>query len=356
MKHSMLFHDDYLNFDTMSDGKSSAELFDQLVDSTLESLNKLDQDAQATYNASSVFGRKAKTALAAFEALGLVDSVSKRSLDGTISLAGIQQFVDRFDRPEDAKAIVDDDGSAGSDEVALGVGGFSTYIFSKLFLARLQVADGILRTSGEKALSVNGGDCSKVTGKIRDHIFIANPNDSKKGSGYLSVDMLFEIDKKDERESLFYHWDIDVRKYTVHERDDSRFPDFPFPMLQGNPDESGNLTEEPKVVFPTSSTDPRNPLSVWARGLNHKLFAEGGKDAYGKDNFTIENIFESRNGGPLRRLESEGAGQHPWYVVTEESCIDLMFKGYPPAAGLPPQANYCLGRCKHPKIVNTCGG
>ena len=352
MKRKNLFFDNFVDFDTMSDGKSTVELFDQLAGSTLSSLNDIDLAEIAKYEKSSnvVGDRRAETALAAFRALGLMDPVGYGS--GQISVGDVREFVDRFDNAQSAKAAAYTSGSGSMDKAAMGIGGFTSYIYSKLFLSRFQVADNTLRMGSDKVLAVDGGDCAKVTGKIRDYLFIADPNDKRKGSGHLSVEMLFEVDRDEMQESLFFHWDISVRNYTVHVRDDSRFPDFPFPELQGKPNEANELTESAKVVFPKSSTDPGNPISVWARGLNHKLFAEGGKDDEGKDNFTIDNIYRSRNGGPLERLDD----RHEWYQTPEGSCVDLMFKGYPPAAGLPPQTNYCLGRCAHPRIVNTCGG
>ncbi len=111
---------------------------------------------------------------------------------------------------------------------------------------------------------------------------------------------------------------------------------------------------EPVVAFPPHAIDPEDPRSVWCRGLDHKLLAKGA-------DVQIKNVF--------RKVECCNPGcDHPecgklvrlsdtekFYLSTEESCIDLMFKGYPPASELPPQVEYCLGRCENPPIINSGG-
>lgn len=196
---------------------------------------------------------------------------------------------------------------------------------------------------------------TKVSGKICDFIFIPDPKDPsefpRKGSGHISIEVISDEYNDDQAlidcspsKTKFLHWDIEVCEYTVHVRDDNCFPNLPFPELQGG--------SPPKVTFPSSALDPDDSRSIWCRGLDHKLFAGGLKDD-GQANIIIHDIYESIDGSDLVRLKSQGAERDPKYEVTQESCVDIMFKGYPPSTGLPSQREYCLGRCKEPGIVNT---
>ena len=45
----------------------------------------------------------------------------------------------------------------------------------------------------------------------------------------------------------------------------------------------------------------------------------------------------------------------PIYERTEDSCIDVLFRGRPPATELPKQEWYCMGRCDNPPLINTGG-
>ncbi len=177
---------------------------------------------------------------------------------------------------------------------------------------------------------------AKLCGKIRDYVYL---HETK--SGHLVVELIHEqfttrqafLDCKPDRVTL-YHWDIDIDGcFQVHERCDGGFPDNPFPTLEG-------------VDFPAHSLDPNDERSIWFRCLDHKLYAKG-------ECIKVRHIYRQINDGKFLRLD-ETAFAH-LYRSTEMSCVDLMFKGFPPAAQLPTQADYCLGRCAHPPIINSGG-
>ena len=198
----------------------------------------------------------------------------------------------------------------------------------------------------------------KVGGKACDHIFIPDPADPlecpDKGLGHLSVDVLQEYFNDDEdlrackpNKTEFYHWDIKILHYDVHERydlkaspDHSNFPGNPFPDLRD-------------IEFPDAATNPGDPRSIWCRCLTHKLYAKG-------LNVQVERVYRQICSNPsdpgdedFRLLDKAASKYAAYYTSTLDSCVDIMFAGYPPLAGLPKQREYCLGRCKHPDIVNT---
>ena len=176
-----------------------------------------------------------------------------------------------------------------------------------------------------------------ICGKIRDYIF-----DEATGSGHLTVDTRIDIYNSAASFSAGtpdsverYHWDIDVNGvYKVIPRDDNN-PDDPF---------------QNTVDLPDAAKDPSNRDGIWLRGgrpgLDHKLFAKG-RDV------VVRNVYRKFDNGSIVRYDD--ATPHPFYVSTDESCIDLLTKGRPPATldDLPPQPGYCLGRCDHPQVVNT---
>jgi len=320
MEYNRIFQDDFVSFDTVIEGETLGST------SAEKSLN--------------VFGQ-----------LGIIDSKID-VVEAEISVAGLQEFVDRFGsdggvhRAETPESL---GMSAASAEICpsteRGIGSFSTVCYARWFLSLFATEKLTVCRRAGKIVPVNQDLKPTMKGKISDYIFIADA-DGKTGSGHLSVDVTEEFFKNRQRNTVFHHWDIEIKKYEVHQRVDAGFPDFPFPVLQGNPELKAE--PDPKKVlvdFPKEAIDPENDLSVWHRGLDHKLFARG------KGGIKIHKIYESVNGSKLSPLPRE----HPWYTVDDESCVDLMFKGYPPAIGLPPQSNYCLGRCVHPKIINTCG-
>lgn len=172
----------------------------------------------------------------------------------------------------------------------------------------------------------------KVSGKIRHYYF----NDDNKG-GYLEVDTVVDTLRDGEIvHTDTYFWAIAVRPETfeVVPRCDIN-PDDP-----NGCDDNGNAPFLDTLALPAKRLDPNDPEkdSIWQRGLDHKLWAEG-------TGIVVVGVI--RNGVLL------SPDHHPLYVSNEDSCIDLMFAGYPPVSELPPQPGYCLGRCAHPEVVNT---
>ncbi len=99
-----------------------------------------------------------------------------------------------------------------------------------------------------------------------------------------------------------------------------------------------DLPPLPKQMF---DTDPRNPDTVWSRGLTHRLYANG-------------------KGIQIIRVRERGVGfldpGHPWLQESDNSCVDILFKDYFPtdSSDFPTeQEGWCLGRCKKPMIANS---
>jgi hypothetical protein len=164
----------------------------------------------------------------------------------------------------------------------------------------------------------------RVSGKIVDYIF-----DDAEKAGHLAVNT--KIEYFDTSESYAsevpddvkrYHWDIEVTKGTYLVVPHSGDRNDPFP---------GTLA----LVEPTLT-------NIETRELDHKLWAKG-------TGIVVRHVYEVFSDGSIARLPDT----HPFYMSTEASCIDMMFKGYPPAIRLPVQRFYCLGRCDHPEVVNT---
>jgi hypothetical protein len=154
-----------------------------------------------------------------------------------------------------------------------------------------------------------------ISGKIKDYVF--NEDDL---SGHLAVDtrVYFPWSGIIDR----FHWDIEVRPGTYQVIPHSGNPNNPFPNT---------------VAF-----DKKKLKDIDARGLDHKLFAQG-------PGIRVRHVYKIRDDGSIKRLSNN----HPYYASTLDSCIDLMFAGKPPAIRLPPQIGYCLGRCAQPAVVNT---
>ena len=232
--------------------------------------------------------------------------------------------------------------------VLKGIGGFSTLQFLQRALANIVPSPDFPERRTE------------VSGMIRDYVFVHESDHSQEnyiasGSGHLAVEMITEVFDTNEdyasknpsfRELI--HWDIDIKKqgYKVFRRNPrDEVISGAAPPFSLNP---GDLT------FPPASINPANSQSIWCRGLDHKLFAKG------PDAFEIHHVYRQINCDQIERIDEivpiGGGDIDPWYGVTPESCIDLMFRGFPPATELPDQSGYCLGRCKSPDIVNTSGG
>jgi hypothetical protein len=190
----------------------------------------------------------------------------------------------------------------------------------------------------------------KVGGKACDYAFAPNADNPYKGTGHLSINMLHEYFANDEElrtctpsKTEFYHWRIKLCNAVIHRRYDvdesgsehGSFPNNPFPDLD--------------VTFPAPALDPNDPRSIWCRCLDHKLFIMG-------EDVKVEHIYRQICSN-VPQPEDEDFHlldrSDPLYKSTAESCVDIMFRGYPPLAGLPEQREYCIGRCGHPDLVNT---
>lgn len=218
-----------------------------------------------------------------------------------------------------------------------GISGINTL----LYLEHHLVDRGFL-TSEDIGLICDPGKLfeyrSKLCGKIIKYTF----NDKEK-SGHLCVDLIHEqFCTREEfllcapQRTTYYRWVIDVLEggYKVIERNDSKFPKDPFPPI-------------PNDTFPTHSLDPTDERGIWFRCLDHKLVAEGKA-------VVIKDIYRQiGDEGECIRLD-EQIYEH-LYQSTDQSCVDIMFRGYPPECELPDQVEYCLGRCAHPPIINSGG-
>ncbi|MGH1480205.1 MAG: hypothetical protein ACRBM6_16030 [Geminicoccales bacterium] len=224
-----------------------------------------------------------------------------------------------------------------------GISGFSTILYIEQHLIGKRVL-----TCEEIGLSIDPEHLmeyrSKLCGKICDYIFVKDTR-----SGHLSVEVIHEefctreafIDCCPHRVTL-YHWDINIPDdtYEVLNRDDNSFQPIPTPSVPSP------FPPIPSDIFPRHSLDPGDERSIWFRCLDYKLVAKG-------CSIEIENVFKQVDCDEIIRLSES---DYPWfYTSTEQSCVDIMFKGYPPAAQLPTQAEYCLGRCVHPPIINSGG-
>ena len=166
-------------------------------------------------------------------------------------------------------------------------------------------------------------------GLIGDFQFVPNlddpPSDPKilmAGVGHLSVDVkVFTINTDDNStESIdVYHWEIEV--------EDDGF-------------------EVREIV----GSDFEFPPEAWDRirelGLERKMSAKGMV-------IKVNRIFH--NGTLIKRDDSTDP-RSDWYKSTPESCIDLLFKGSVPTNRIELEEKvgaYCMGRCEHPKIINT---
>ncbi len=183
-----------------------------------------------------------------------------------------------------------------------GIGGFH---------ARLLVKSAL--STRDELLTQN------LSGKIRRYIF-----NEENDAGYLEVDTRVEtlvngVKVKTDK----YFWSIAVLPGTYRViKKDNRDPNDPFPGT---------------VPLPPDALDPDNPRGIIQRGLDHKLFAKGRG---------IVVLAVTKNGDLL-------PAEDPVYQSDDESCVDILFNGEPPANRLPNQSAYCLGRCDDPLIVNT---
>lgn len=73
------------------------------------------------------------------------------------------------------------------------------------------------------------------------------------------------------------------------------------------------------------------------RKMEYKLHAKGR---------SVDVIAAFKNGNILPK-------EHPIYEKTESNCVDIFFEKDPDPFELPSQHEYCMGRCKHPPLINT---
>lgn len=194
-----------------------------------------------------------------------------------------------------------------------GIGLFTTVQFFDAYLAALDDAEAT----------------QTLSGKIQDYIF-----DDAQKAGHLAVDTRLEFfDTAASAAAMTpdrverYHWDIEVLDGTYEVVPRSTIPTDPFP---------GTLQFSPEMI-----------AKLTARGLDHKLWAI--HDASSNKIISVRNVYQLFDDGSITRLPNG----HRYYQTSDESCIDMMFAGYPAAHTLPAQPAYCLGRCAEPQIINT---
>jgi hypothetical protein len=175
-----------------------------------------------------------------------------------------------------------------------------------------------------------------VYGRIRDHTFVRTTM-----SGHLSVDICTDrkefvpIGGADLRK--FFHWDIEIPigVYSVSTRVGPSDP--------SDPGEYNNPFPSVNLALPAQAVDPSDPRSIWRRGLDHKLHAEG-------ERITVRSVYYRKLSEPDLVLISN----RKFYEPRVESCVDLFTVGYPPATfGELAGNDYCLGRCAFPAIYNS---
>lgn len=238
-----------------------------------------------------------------------------------------------------------------------GISGFSTFLFAKAYFIK---KNELLDEHFPNIFNINCSEYrAKLCGKIRDYVY--SPDDE---SGHLTIETLeeefYNIDSFlncEPNKATFLHWDIEIPDglYQVFKRDNGGFNLNPFPQ-----------SELKDVKFAPPSLDPDDSRSIWCRCLTHKLYAEDKPEIEGSEDKRIiirhvyRQICERDSSGapqlgPFESIDESHPDYHLYYDATEKSCVDIMFKGEPPTAQLPTQAEYCLGRCKQPAVINSGG-
>lgn len=203
-----------------------------------------------------------------------------------------------------------------------GIGGFQTRILLHYFLS--------CSFDELKALEE-----LKVVGKIKKWIY-----DQEAERVNFEYNGKIKIDKDAEKGSGFVFWQAEaqdcngiIHDYKFHIAVDSSYE------LWKNLIDKG-----PKMKFgePVDSMIPqeeRDRNIVDDRRFDYKLHATG-------TNIHVLTVF----------LDNELVDKSDEiYMSDEKSCIDVFFKGDPPATELPDQVGYCMGRCDHPPVINTNG-
>ncbi len=241
-----------------------------------------------------------------------------------------------------------------------GISGCHTLLFLKAYLARFAGKDGQLELEDGKIKPACPESRTKISGNISDYLFIPDtsaPPYPSPGSGHISVNMVVEHFKTDADligcqpiKTEYYHWDIHLKSCRIHKREDSDFPPDPFNINPADHDPFPTLPRgpdcKPKLQFPVHSLDPNDLRSIWCRCLDHKLYAEG-KDV------DVHKVFYWCDDGSVGDTLVLLPDDHPCSISTDDSCVDIMFRDFPPTTELPDDREYCLGRCKKPPIVNT---
>ncbi len=185
---------------------------------------------------------------------------------------------------------------------------------------------------------IGGGDADAFIRAVRlkvgkDGIFDANNtvlvrprgithhyayNDKHK-SGYIENEVIYDfVVNGTTVDVLRYYWTIGVRPGTYEVHHHSGDDKDPYPNVP--------------MTFSDAMLD-----DIKARHLRHKLYARG-------KGIVVLGVHKN---GKLLPLSDR------LYKSRDDSCIDWMFKNYPPAKHLPTVIQRCLGRCDHPALMNT---
>ncbi len=200
---------------------------------------------------------------------------------------------------------------------------------------------------------VNPNEVRETRGLIGDYLFEFDGNYSKSKDGlkyngmwpgHLTVDMKTETYKIVGGQKILIRNRTEILQWHIEVVQDARHDGFEVRLRQGDAKNNPNDPFPGTVVFPPESLDPTNDFSIWARGLDHKLWAKGTE-------IVVHDVIRWIGDLPPERLPDT----HEFYRPCKESCIDMMTKGFPPVFRIdfPEQSGYCLGRCDHPFIMNS---
>jgi len=91
--------------------------------------------------------------------------------------------------------------------------------------------------------------------------------------------------------------------------------------------------------LPRHATNPADQRSVYSRGLTYKLLAMGAS-------IKVRSVYHQKNNdGSLVRLPDIHPFYDPGAGGDAPRCLDIMFRGAPPAFHLPDQLGWCFGMC-----------
>lgn len=182
------------------------------------------------------------------------------------------------------------------------LGGFAAYTYSQIIAA----------------LKGKAASRTVYKGRIKTFAFQEPYTADGKRPGHFVI----EVRKSDAQGNVeLMRWHVRVDDFKVVER-------------VGTAENHTNDVFPGTILLPPDRLNPNLDDNIWDRGLDHKLFAKGPV-------ITVEGVWQKINDNPAVRLDD----MHSYYRVDSESCVDMMFKGFPPDWTLPPQPAYCLGRC-----------